>query len=122
MAIRPIRNDDDLTEALRRLDALWGAAPGTPEGDELDILAVLIEDYETRHFPIVPLEPIDFLKAHMEATGRTQSDLAGLLGSAPRASEVLNKRRALTVDMIHKLAIEWNIPADCLVKPYPLAA
>ena len=122
MAIRPIRSDDDLTEALRRLDALWGAATGTPEGDELDVLAVLIEDYETRHFPIVPLEPIDFLKAHMEATGRTQSDLAGLLGSAPRASEVLNKRRALTVEMIHKLASEWNIPADCLVKPYPLAA
>lgn len=122
MAIRPIRNDDDLTEALRRLDAVWGAAPGTPEGDELDILAVLIEDYETRHFPIVPLEPIDFLKTHMEATGRTQSDLAGLLGSAPRASEVLNKRRALTVEMIHKLATEWSIPADCLVKPYPLAA
>jgi len=122
MAIRPIRSDDDLTEALRRLDALWGAATGTPEGDELDVLAVLIEDYETRHFPIVPLEPIDFLKAHMEATGRTQSDLTGLLGSAPRASEVLNKRRALTVEMIHKLASEWNIPADCLVKPYPLAA
>jgi HTH-type transcriptional regulator / antitoxin HigA len=122
MAIRPIRNDDDLTDALRRIDVLWGAAPGTPEGDELDILAVLVEDYETRHFPIVPLEPIDFLKAHMEATGRTQSDLAGLLGSAPRASEVLNKRRALTVEMIHKLANEWGIPANCLVKPYPLAA
>ena len=122
MAIRPIRNDDDLTDALRRLDAVWGAAPGTPEGDELEVLAVLVEDYETRHFPIEPLEPVAFLKAHMVATGRTQSDLAGLLGSAPRASEVLNKRRALTVDMIHKLTREWNIPADSLVKPYALAA
>lgn len=122
MAIRPIRNDDDLTDALRRLDAVWGAAPGTPEGDELEVLAVLVEDYETRHFPIEPLEPVAFLKAHMVATGRTQSDLASLLGSAPRASEVLNKRRALTVEMIHKLASEWNIPADSLVKPYALAA
>ena len=122
MAIRPIRNDDDLTDALRRLDAVWGAAPGTPEGDELEVLAVLVEDYETRHFPIEPLEPVAFLKAHMVATGRTQSDLASLLGSAPRASEVLNKRRALTVDMIHKLTSEWNIPADSLVKPYALAA
>lgn len=67
------------------------------------------------------MEPIDLLKAHMETTARTQADLAALLGSRPRASEVLNRKRALTVDMIHKLSSEWHLPADCLVKPYHLS-
>ncbi|WFE75241.1 type II toxin-antitoxin system HigA family antitoxin [Roseinatronobacter sp. S2] len=122
MEIRPIRTNDDLTAALARIDALWGKEPGTPEGDELDILVDLVEHYEGKHFPVEPMEPIDLLKAHMETTARTQADLAALLGSRPRASEVLNRKRALTVDMIHKLSSEWHIPADCLVKPYHLAA
>lgn len=122
MEIRPIRTNDDLTAALARIDALWGKEPGTPEGDELDILVDLVEHYESKHFPVEPMEPIDLLKAHMETTARTQADLAALLGSRPRASEVLNRKRALTVDMIYKLSSEWHIPADCLVKPYHLAA
>lgn len=122
MEIRPIRTNNDLTAALTRIDALWGKEPGTPEGDELDILVDLVEHYENRHFPIMPMEPIELLRAHMETTARTQADLAALLGSRPRASEVLNRKRALTVDMIHKLSAEWHIPADCLVKPYHLAA
>jgi HTH-type transcriptional regulator / antitoxin HigA len=122
MEIRPIRNNNDLTAALIRIDALWGEEPGTPEGDELDILVDLVEHYENKHFPVEPMEPIDLLKVHMETTARTQADLAALLGSRPRASEVLNRKRALTVDMIHKLSTGWHIPADCLVKPYHLAA
>lgn len=122
MEIRPIRTNDDLTAALARIDALWGKEPGTPEGDELDILVDLVEHYENKHFPVEPMEPIDLLRAHMETTARTQADLAALLGSRPRASEVLNRKRALTVDMIHRLSSEWHIPADCLVKPYHLAA
>ena len=122
MEIRPIRTNDDLTAALARIDALWGKEPGTPEGDELDILVDLVEHYESKHFPVEPMEPIDLLKAHMETTARTQADLAALLGSRPRASEVLNRKRALTVDMIYRLSSEWHIPADCLVKPYHLAA
>jgi HTH-type transcriptional regulator/antitoxin HigA len=122
MKIRPIRTNDDLTAALARIDALWGKEPGTPEGDELDILVDLVEHYESKHFPVEPMEPIALLKAHMETTARTQADLAALLGSRPRASEVLNRKRALTVDMIHRLSSEWHIPADCLVKPYHLAA
>ncbi|TVP71691.1 MAG: transcriptional regulator [Rhodobacteraceae bacterium] len=122
MKIRPIRTNDDLTAALARIDALWGKEPGTPEGDELDILVDLVEHYESKHFPVEPMEPIDLLRAHMETTARTQADLAALLGSRPRASEVLNRKRALTVDMIHRLSSEWHIPADCLVKPYHLAA
>ncbi len=121
MEIRPIRTNDDLTAALARIDALWGKEPGTPEGDELDILVDLVEHYESKHFPVEPMEPIDLLRAHMETTARTQADLAALLGSRPRASEVLNRKRALTVDMIHELSSEWRIPADCLVKPYHLA-
>jgi HTH-type transcriptional regulator/antitoxin HigA len=122
MKIRPIRTNDDLTVALARIDALWGKEPGTPEGDELDILVDLVEHYESKHFPVEPMEPIALLKAHMETTARTQADLAALLESRPRASEVLNRKRALTVDMIHRLSSEWHIPADCLVKPYHLAA
>jgi HTH-type transcriptional regulator/antitoxin HigA len=122
MKIRPIRTNDDLTAALARIDALWGKEPGTPEGDELDILVDLVEHYESKHFPVEPMEPIALLKAHMETTARTQADLAALLGSRSRASEVLNRKRALTVDMIHRLSSEWHIPADCLVKPYHLAA
>lgn len=122
MEIRPIRTNDDLTAALARIDALWGKEPGTPEGDELDILVDLVEHYESKHFPIEPMEPVDLLRVHMDTTGRTQADLAALFGSRPRASEVLNRKRALTVDMIHRLSSEWHIPADCLVKPYHLVA
>ena len=122
MDIRPIRNDDDLTAAFARLDILWGAEPGTPEGDEMDVLCVLIEAYENKHYPIPEVDPVDFLRGHMENMNRTQADLARLFGSAPRASEVLNRKRALTVDMIHKLSSEWGISADFLVRPYHLAA
>lgn len=122
MEIRPIRTNDDLTAALARIDALWGKEPGTPEGDELDILVDLVEHYESKHFPVEPMEPVDLLRVHMDTTGRTQADLAALFGSRPRASEVLNRKRALTVDMIHRLSSEWHIPADCLVRPYHLAA
>lgn len=121
MDIHRIRNDADLTAALARVDAIWGATEGTPEADELEVLAVLIEAYETKHYPIGPVEPVEFLKAFMEHTGRTQPDLAALFGSAPRASEILNKRQALTVEMIHRLASEWKIPAEALVSPYSIA-
>lgn len=122
MTIRPIRADADHAAALSRIEELWGAEPGTEAGDELDILVDLVEHYEERQFPFPELAPIDLLKAHMEATGRTQADLAALLGSRPRASEVLNRKRALTVEMIHKLSSEWHIPAECLVRPYHLEA
>lgn len=120
--IKPIRSDDDLTAALARIDELWSADPGTPEGDELDVLCDLVEHYENQTYQVEPMEPVDFLHQHMEATGRVQADLADLLGSRSRASEVLNRKRSLTVDMIHKLSTGWHIPADCLVKPYQIAA
>ena len=122
MEIRPIRTNNDLTAALARIDELWGAEPNSREGDEFEVLVDLVEHYEDKQFPIQQIEPIELLRAHMETTGRTQADLAALLGSRPRASEVLHRKRVLTVDMIHKLSSEWHIPADCLVKPYHLAA
>lgn len=122
MDIRPIRSAEDHAAALRRIEALWGAEPETPEGDELDVLADLVEHYENRHFPITPMEPIDFLAAFMDLTGRTQADLARLFGARSRASEILNRKRALTVEMIHKLATQWGAPAEALAIPYRLAA
>ena len=124
MDIRPIRTQADLDWALAEISRYFDnqPAPGSPDADRFDVLADLIEAYEDRHHPIPAMAPIDLLKAHMAATGRTQSDLADLFGSAPRASEILNRKRALTVDMIHKISREWHIPADCLVAPYSLAA
>jgi HTH-type transcriptional regulator/antitoxin HigA len=121
--IRPIRNDDDLQWAIAEVSRYFDVqpAPGTPEANRFDLLSDLIEAYEAKHYRIEAPEPVETIKAHMEMAGRTQSDLAELFGSRSRASEVLSKRRALTVDMIHKLNKEWGIPADYLVMPYHLA-
>jgi len=120
--IKPIRSNDDLTGALARIDQLWGADPKTPEGDELDVLCVLVEHYENQTYPIKPMEPVELLRQHMEATGRFQADLAELFGSRSRASAILNGKRALTLNMVYKLSSVWHIPADCLVKPCKVAA
>jgi HTH-type transcriptional regulator/antitoxin HigA len=122
--IRAIRNDDDLAWAIAEVSQYFDNLPEplSTDGMRFDILSDLIEAYEDRHYPIDAPEPVELIKAHMELTGRSQGDLATLFGSRPRASEVLNKKRALTVDMIHRLHKEWGIPADCLVEPYHLAA
>ena len=121
--IRPLRTDDDLVWAVSEIEQYFinEPEPGSADADRFDVLAALIEAYEDRHHAIEAPEPVDYLKAHMQMTGRTQSDLAALVGSAPRASEILNKRRALTVGMIHRISRDWNIPADALVRPYHLA-
>lgn len=120
--IRAIRNDDDLAWAIAQVSLYFDhePEPGTPDADRFDVLSTLIEAYEDAHYPVRAPEPIELIKAHMEMFGRTQADLAELFGSRPRASEVLNKRRTLTVDMIRRLHKEWGIPADCLVEPYHL--
>ncbi|HET9068618.1 MAG TPA: transcriptional regulator [Amaricoccus sp.] len=123
MHIRPIRTDADHKAALARIEALWGADPGTEAGDELDVLVDLVEAYEARHYPVIAeLDPIDAIQAHMDLTGRTQADLTHLFGSSSRASEVLARKRVLTVRMIHRLATEWHMPADTLIRPYAKAA
>jgi HTH-type transcriptional regulator/antitoxin HigA len=121
MDIRPIRTDKDHRAALAEIDACWGAAEGTEEGDRLDVLLALVEIYEAKRWPIDihdSFDPIDVLSYAIEDLGHTQAELAELLGSRSRASEILSRRRALTVDMIHKISEAWKIPADLLVRPY----
>jgi HTH-type transcriptional regulator / antitoxin HigA len=123
MNVRPIRNDTDYRAALREIDACWGAAPGTPKGDRLDVLVALVESYEARRWPIGEsrrFDPVDVLRHVIEEFGHSQAELAEVLGSRSRASEILGRRRALTVEMIHKISEAWKIPADLLVRPYKI--
>lgn len=123
MDIRPIRNDEDHVAALREIERLWGAAAGTDDGDKLDILATLVEKYEENHWPIVDTsDPVDLLNYAIEELGHSQAELAELLGSRSRASEILGRRQPLTVEMIHKISQAWKIPADLLVRPSRVAA
>ena len=121
MDIRPIRTDQDHRAALAAIEACWGALEGTEEGDKLDVLLALVEIYEAKRWPIEideTFDPIDVLRYAIDELGHTQAELAELLGSRSRASEVLSRRRALTVEMIHKVGEAWKIPADLLVRPY----
>ena len=120
MDIRPIRTGKDHTAALREIERLWGAEIGTLDGDKLDVLATLVDAYENIRWPIEALDPVETIKAHMEATGRDQSDLAKVLGSRSRASEVMARKRPLTLGMVRKLASNWHLPADTLISPYRL--
>jgi HTH-type transcriptional regulator/antitoxin HigA len=123
MEIRPIKNDADHTAALAEIANLWNAAAGSEDEDKLDILATLVEHYEEARWPAVDdADPIDLLHFAISDLGHSQAELADLLGSRPRASEVLNRRRALTVEMIRTISEAWKIPADLLVKPSLLAA
>lgn len=121
MNVRPVVTAEDHAAALQEIERLWGAAPGTPEGDLLDVLVTLVEHYESRRYPLEEADPVEVIKIHMEMTGRTQRDLAALLGSPSRASELLNRKRSLTMEMAHKLHKQWGVPADALIVPYELA-
>lgn len=121
MNVKPVRNEADYDAALAAIDRLMGAAPGTLEGDELDVLVTLVEAWEAARWPIEPPDPVSAIEHVMEARGLRQRDLAGLIGSQSRASEVLNRRRPLTLPMIRALSTEWNLPADLLVREYDLA-
>src|ERR1700675_3363285 len=121
MDIRPIRTDQDHRAALAAIEACWGAPDGTEEGDKLDVLLALVEIYEAKRWPIEideSFDPIDVLRYAIDELGHSQSELAELLGSRSRASEILTRRRALTVDMIHKIGEAGRIPGDLLVRPY----
>lgn len=115
MQIRPIRSDADHAAALRRIDELMDAGAGTPEADELDVLTTLVEAYEDRHFPIADPDPLAAIQFRMEQLGLTRKDLEPLLGSRGRVSEVLNGRRALSLQMIRRLHRELGIPLESLV-------
>ena len=121
MNIKPIHSEADYLESLARIDALMDAIPRTPEGDELDILATLIEAYEERNHPIEAPDPVEFIKNVMEFLGKDQAEFGRLLQSRPRASEILNRRRSLTLSQIRQITSAWKIPADPLIKEYELA-
>lgn len=119
--IKPIKSEDDYDSALSAIDHLMGAAPNTPESDELEILVTLVQAYEAKRWPIDAPDPIAVIEHVMDARGLRQRDFAELIGSQPRASEVLNRRRPLTLAMIRALSANWNLPADVLVREYELA-
>ena len=121
MEIKPIRNEADYDAALEAIDGLMGAAPETPDGDALEVLVTLVEAYEAERWPMEAPDPVSMIEHAMEARGFRQRDLATLIGSQPRASEILNRRRPLTLPMIRALSREWKLPADMLVGEYDLA-
>jgi HTH-type transcriptional regulator / antitoxin HigA len=123
MDIRPIRTDEDHRAALAEIEACWGAPEGTEAGDRLDVLVALVESYEARRWPVEAdekFDPVEVLRYAIDELGHTQAELAELLGSRSRASEVLARKRALNVDMIHKISEAWKIPAELLVRPYKI--
>ncbi|MFA6376957.1 MAG: transcriptional regulator [Candidatus Paceibacterota bacterium] len=114
MNIKLIKNKKDYKEALKRVEELWDAKFGSKEGDELDVLATLIEKYETHQYEIAAPDPIEAIKFRMEQLGMEQKDLAKIIG-ANRATEIFNKKRSLSLNMIRILRAELNIPADSLI-------
>ncbi len=123
MEIRPIRTDKDHKAALAEIESYRGAPEGSEEGDKLDVLLALVDIYEAKRWPTdlsKRFDPIDVLNYAIDEFGHTQAELAELLKSRSRASEILSRRRPLTVDMIQKIAEAWKIPADLLVRPYRL--
>ena len=120
MDIKPIRTDADYEAALRRVEEMMSARHLTPEGDELDVLVTLLEAYEQKRFVIDAPDPVDFNKNAMEFMGVEQSGLPALLNSRSRASEILNRRRPLSLEHIRKIVSGLHIPADPLINEYDL--
>jgi HTH-type transcriptional regulator / antitoxin HigA len=121
MQLKPIRTEADYEAALEEIDRLMDAAPGSLEGDRLDILTTLVEAYEARRYPIDAPDPIAALEYLMEQRGVTRADLVPLFGSRSRVSEILNRKRRLTMEMAWRLHRELGMPAEAVIKPYKLA-
>jgi HTH-type transcriptional regulator/antitoxin HigA len=115
MDIHAIHTEADHDAAIARIEALWDAAPGTPAHDELEVLSILVAAYEDAHWPILPPDPVEAIKFHMDQNGYTQKDLAAIIGSTSRASEILGARRALSLAMIKAIHAAWAIPLNCLI-------
>jgi HTH-type transcriptional regulator/antitoxin HigA len=114
--LKPIRTEKDYEEALAEAEELWGARTGTPKGDRLDVLATLIEAYEAEHYPMDPPDPIEAIKFRMEQQELTRKDLEKILGTRTRVSEVLNRKRGLSINMIRALHKKLGISADVLIR------
>ncbi len=120
MDIQPIRTEADHAIALQKIDKLWDAPDGSPESDKLDVLVTLVEAYEDKHYPILSPDPVEAIIHQMESQNLSRHDLESYLGSRSRVSEILNRKRALSLTMIRKLQSGLGISADILVQPYPL--
>ncbi len=118
MEIKPIKNQNDYNQAIERLEVIFDSKMGTPEGDELEVLGILIDQYENEHFPIGLPDPIEAIKFRMEQMGYNQKDLADIVGLKSRASEILNRKRKLSLEMIRQLHEKLHIPTDVLIQAY----
>jgi HTH-type transcriptional regulator / antitoxin HigA len=117
MQIKPIKSDEDHEFALREIEKVWGAAENTPEGDRLDVLVTLVEAFEEKRWPLDEMDPIEAIEAAMAHDGHSRADLALLIGNN-RATEILKRKRALTLPMIRQIAKKWHVPERLLVQDY----
>ena len=115
--VKPIRSEKDYEAAVAEVESLWGSKSGTAKGDRLDVLATLIESWETAHYPMDQPDPIEAIKFRMEQQGLTRKDLEGIIGTRARIAEVLDRKRGLSIAMIRRLNAELHIPAEILIKP-----
>lgn len=120
MDIRPIKNDTDYYQALNRLEVVFDSPIGSVDSDEADVLGLLVDEYEKKNFPIEAPDPIEAIKIRMEDMQLKQKDLIGVIGGKSRVSEILNKRRKLTVEMVRNLAERLNLSSQILIKDYRL--
>ena len=120
LAIKPIRTEADYERALKEIESLMDARAGTPEGDELDVLATLVDAYEAEHHVIEAPDPVALIEFAMEQRGADRADLEPMIGTRARVSEILTRKRALSLSMIRKLSDEWKLPADVLIQAYSL--
>lgn len=120
MNIKPIKTDDDYQMGLKRLEVIFDASVGTVESDEADILGLMIDEYEKKHYPIEAPDPIEAIKIRMEEMQLKQIDLVDAIGGKSRVSEILNRKRKLTVEMIRKLTLRLNLSAGLLINDYHL--
>ena len=115
--LKPIRTKKDYEAALAEVERLWGAKSRTPRGDRLDVLATLIEVYETKHYPMDPPDPIEAILFRMEQQGLKRKDLKPMIGARNRVAEVLNRKRSLSIEMIRQLHKKLGISAEVLIRP-----
>lgn len=120
MDIKAIRTDQDHDAAIAEIERLWGSEAGSEAADRMEVLTILADAYERQRWPMDPLDPIDALKGHMDMNGYSQSDLAALLSSPSRASEILNRQRRLTLEHIRRIERGWKLPAVYLIGDYDL--
>jgi HTH-type transcriptional regulator/antitoxin HigA len=120
MNIKPIKTEEDYQAALSRLEEIFDALDGTPESDELDVLGLLVDEYEKEHYPIDSPDPIEAIKIRMEELNMRQVDLIPMIGGKSRVSEILNRKRRLTIQMIRRLKERLDLSAELLIRDYEL--